>query len=359
MIGLSIAYELAAHDLTVALLDKSKIGKEASWAGAGILPPTNIETATDPIDQLRAISGQLHPEWSRSLLEETEIDNGFWNCGAVYVGRSAGEVSSIAGSRLNWSEEKIPFECLSTEQLAKLVPALENQLQSIESAVFLPGESQISNRDHLRALELACRQRGVDFFEEIEIQECEFHSDRLSVLRTVAGPFAASHFCATSGAWTGQLLKKFDIEISVLPVRGQMLAFKLPEALFSTIINDGSRYLVPRRDGWVLAGSTLEHAGFDKKMTSEGQRSLFHFANGLIEELNEKTLRDRWAGLRPATFDGFPYIGCCPKLTNVVVATGHFRIGLQTSTGTAQIVRELVEGKTPKIDVEPFRVGRG
>jgi len=359
VIGLSIAYQLAKSDLSVALFDRAKLGRESSWAGAGLLPPANNSPTDDSLDQLKALSQRLFPTLSESLLAETGIDNGFWKCGAVYLGRTPGEVSSIEGIKLQWKDESIIFETLDPHQLRERVPALDGTADQIKSAVYLPDEFQICNPHHLKALIAACRTRGVDLFEETDIHDFEIRNEKLTTVRTTAGPFQADHFCAACGSWTGRLVKQLDIEISMIPVRGQMLAFKTERPILSTVVNDCSRYLVPRRDGWVLAGSTLEHAGFDKNMTAEGQKGLYDFANGLIPALNASTLTNRWAGLRPGTFDGFPYLGRCPTIPNLIVAAGHFRCGLQTSTGTAQVICDLVTGTQPEIDLEPFRISRG
>ncbi|HMO15805.1 MAG TPA: FAD-dependent oxidoreductase [Pirellulaceae bacterium] len=358
-IGLSIAYEMARRGATIAVIERSRLGRESSWAGAGVIPPAPTIDNVDPFDQLKALSHALFPDWSEALLNESGIDNGFWKCGAVYVGRSDGEVGAIEGLKYQWADEGIKFDVLDNDQLLQMIPAIAGEIAAVRSAIYLPDEYQICNPYHIKALIGACRLRNVDFFEEADIQE--FHTQNLILkgLETTAGPFYADHFVAASGAWTGSLLKQLDIQISMVPVRGQMLAFKLKEQILFTVINDSSRYLVPRKDGWILAGSTMEHAGFDKSLTPEAQKSLFDFANRLIPQLNATNLLNRWAGLRPGTFDGFPYLGRCPTIENLFVATGHFRWGLTCSTGTANIIADLVEGKPSAIDLTHFRVSRG
>ena len=129
---------------------------------------------------------------------------------------------------------------------------------------------------------------------------------------------------------------------------------------FREILCEGTRYIVPRDDGHVLVGSTLEEAGFDNSTTPQAVSDLMQFAGGLIDALNESTLVDSWAGLRPATFDGMPYLGPVPGCPNVFVATGHFRNGLLLSTGTAGLMASLMRGEqTLPVDPAPFRLDRG
>jgi glycine oxidase len=144
----------------------------------------------------------------------------------------------------------------------------------------------------------------------------------------------------------------------MLPVRGQMLLYKLDAAPFAAVVNEGTRYLVPRTDGHVLFGATIEEVGFDTSTTESGIANLIEHATSLLPQLTEDRLVKTWAGLRPGTFDGFPYIGPLSHSSNLFVATGHFKAGLHLSPGTAEIVADLVEQKTPSIDLRPFAPSR-
>jgi glycine oxidase len=168
----------------------------------------------------------------------------------------------------------------------------------------------------------------------------------------------AGQFCFTAGAWTGQLLQNLGISLGILPIRGQMVLFKCPKPPISKIVNVGSRYLVPRDDGYVLAGSTEEEVGFNKQTTSDSIAELSNFARELVPSLASANIEKTWAGLRPASYDGYPYLGPLPGLSNAFVAAGHFRTGLYLSPATAVVMSQLMNGQTPAIDLTPFRVGR-
>jgi len=144
----------------------------------------------------------------------------------------------------------------------------------------------------------------------------------------------------------------------MLPVRGQMLLYKLDTAPFAAIVNEGTRYLVPRADGHVLFGATIEEVGFDMSTTESGITNLTQHAQTILPELTEDRLVKTWAGLRPGTFDGFPYIGPLSQSSNLFVAAGHFKAGLHLSPGTAEVIADLIEHKTPSIDLRPFAPSR-
>ncbi len=360
VIGLSIARELAGNGQSVVLMDNGPIGRAASWAGAGILPPSSIEHARHPLEILAAESFRLHSLWSTELVEETGIDNGYRRCGALFIARTSGEVAALTGQCTEWEDSGVHIQRLSTEQLGQQMPALERVAGAIQLAVVVPDEVQIRNPDHIRALAASCRQRGVSIIENVEA--LQLNSDagqttRVSVRN--AELFSPGKICIAAGAWTAELLAQLNCPISTLPIRGQMVLYKLPARRFRQIVYEGTRYIVPRDDGHVLAGSTLEQAGFDAAVTTDAIADLKSFASSLFAELDEDHFVDAWAGLRPATWDGFPYMGAVPETANVWAACGHFRSGLLLSTATARAMCQLMLGHSSVFDLSPFRLDRG
>jgi glycine oxidase len=361
VIGLSIAYELAGSGVHVQLIDRGDLGQEASWAGAGILPPVNRATTVHPYDQLRALSFCLHAEWASRLRDETGIDTGYRRCGALYLARTIGEAAALRGLYLTLREEQVAIERVAPADVALLEPALAPAVEArrFQAAYDTPEECQLRNRHHLRALIVACRQLGVDLVPHVAAEDFVLDGERLEGVRTSAGVLRAERYCLASGAWTEALLRRLGVPNGILPIRGQMLLYRCAQQPFTRILNEGNRYLVAREDGYVLAGSTEEEVGFDKRTTPAGLADLRSFAEALVPALAEAKLEKSWAGLRPATFDGLPYLGQIPALSNAFVAAGHFRSGLYLSGGTAVLMSQLMRGEEPDIDLEPFRVGRG
>ncbi len=359
VIGLSLAYEMSGRGAEVTVLDVACEG-QASWAGAGILVPTNEQTAIHPLEKIRGMSSRLHAQWSQQLYAETDLDNGYLECGGVYLARTAGEIASLRGVIEDWIDFEIEHKLLGDEQLLDYLPAMAGLDRNLRptAAVWVAGESQIDNPAHMQALFQACRLRGVELLTNCDQLELSVERERIAAVRVDGSAMDATAFCIAAGAWSEKLLSQINISMSMLPVRGQMVLFKLDERMFEPVIYEGSRYIVPRQDGRVLVGATVEEAGFDVSTCPPDISELVAFAHSLIPELNESTFQKCWAGLRPATFDGFPYMGRVPELSNAFVSTGHFKAGLHLSTGSAVVMADLIEGKRATVDLSPFDPAR-
>lgn len=361
VIGLSLALELARTSLRVMVIDRGELGREASWAGAGILPPANLETAIHPYDRLRGLSFNLHAVWAEQLRDETGIDNGYRRCGSLYLARTAGEAAALRGMWNVFQEERIAIERLDDEAACAREPALTAAVHAkrFRAAYDVPEECQLRNPWHLQALVAACRKHGVELRPNCAANDFIVDGDRLAGVQSAQGKLVADRFCITSGAWTQTLLTRLAVANGILPIRGQMLLYRCARRPFTRVLNEGNRYMVAREDGYVLVGATEEEVGFDKRTTEVALADLQAFATTLVPALADAVLEQSWAGLRPATFDGFPYLGRIPGLSNAFVAAGHFRSGLYLSPGTAVVMSQLIRGEAPEIDLTPFRVGRG
>lgn len=357
VIGLSLAYELAGGGWRVRLFERGQLGREASWAGAGILPPAGRTPSTDPYRELARLSDQLYPVWSAALREQTGIDNGFRRCGAIYLARDEAGSAELRRSANEWRQCGVTAECLELRDVTQREPALTGDM--LRAAYWLPEEAQVRNPRHLKALAAACALRGVEFHTGVSVDDFVVHQGRVCQLITSAGPIAASRVCVTSGPWTRVLLARLGIDVSIRPVRGQMALLSSPRQSIRAVINEGRRYLVPRPDGRVLVGSTEEDAGFEKRTTAESIAGLLEFAVRLAPVLGDHSIEQCWAGLRPGTRDGLPYLGQLPGLENVFIAAGHFRGGLHLSPATAVVMSRLMRGEAPGVELAPFCIDRG
>ncbi len=364
VIGLSIAWEARRRGLRVTLLERNRIGGGASWTAAGILPPANPATSIDPIDQLRGLSHQLHPRWAAELHSATGIETGLRRCGGLYLATSPGEAAALLGLNAYWQAYEIKAERLTDAELLRLEPNLQSIIQShtIRAAVRLEDEYQLRCPDHLKALRTACELSGVDVRESVTVEQFREVTTAAGshVEVTTAGPTFESQFAVvTAGAWSAELAAASEVAFQVIPVRGQMLLYRLPSAPFRHVINEGNRYFVARDDGHVLVGSCEEEVGFCEQTTPAALASFRVWAEGFLPELKHCPPVQSWAGLRPQTIDGFPYIGRVPQTTGLFVATGHYRSGIHLSCGTAVVMADLLTGIPPAMDLDPFRVGRG
>ena len=360
VIGLSLAWELARRGSRVRVIDRGEPGKEASWAGAGILPPASMSAAFHPYDQLRALASELHPRWAAALTNETAIDTGYRRCGSWHLARTAGEAAALSAWAAASREEGVEVQRVPLDELPTLEPGLSlgQGNEPLRAAYLVPDEAQLRNPRHLQALLAACRATGVEVTPGVEATNVIVESGQVTELHTTAGKITADRYCFTAGAWTGELLTQLGLCVRVAPIRGQMVLFRCQRPPIARIINEGSRYLVPRDDGRLLAGSTEEEVGFDKRTTPEALDELRQFACRLVPALKSAEIERTWAGLRPGSLDGLPYMGPLPGLNNAFVAAGHFRSGLYLSPAVAVVISQLLRGERPQIDLGPFGVLR-
>jgi glycine oxidase len=355
VIGLSIAYELAGQGSAVVVLDQGPFAQESSWAGAGILPPGNLEFARTPEARLRALSHSLWPKWTAQLLDETGIDNGFRNCGGIEV-RLHGSAEHLRDELDDWRREGVVVEELDSQQLARHEPQLN---PAITAAYRLPQECQVRNPRHLKALLAACARRGVALMPGNSVVGFERDGERIIAARTARGVVAGGQFVVAGGAWSPQILSSLARKLAVDPVRGQIVQLATVGPPFRHVISCGPRYLVPRTDGRLLIGSTEEWVGFEKRNTAEAVAELIRFGMEVVPCLSSASFERSWSGLRPGSADGLPYLGRVPGFQNLVVAAGHFRSGLQMSPGTAVVARQILFDQETAIPIDALSMSRG
>jgi glycine oxidase len=349
VIGLSIAYALAREQLAVEVVDKGDFGQEASWAGAGIIPPGNSAAARTPFDRLRALSSEAFPDLSQELRERTGIDNGYLRCGGLEL------LAGDATDDDEWRGAGIRCEGLTEPDLLRREP---NLAPGFLRAFHLPDTAQLRNPRHVRALVAGCASWGVRWRPGCPVAELERTGNRVTGVQSAHGRLTADRFVIAAGAWSDALLLPLGWQPGIRPVRGQIALLNSGAPMFRHVLMLGKRYLVPRPDGRILVGATEEDVGFDKRTTAAAIRDLLHFAIGVVPRLADVPLERSWAGLRPGSPDGLPFVGPVPGIDNLFVAAGHFRAGIQLSPGTALVMRDLLLGKNPIIPIESFCLDR-
>lgn len=348
VIGLTAAYYLAHQGASVHIFDKAEPGKEASWAGAGILPPGNTAKAPAGYGSLRAESAELFPKLSAELRERTGIDNGYRRCGGIEFLQSEQEAEE-------WKSEEIPFERLSESGLRALEPAAAMSFGRI--AYHVPGTAQIRNPRHLQALLAACTANGVHLHPGCPVFRFERQNGQIRGVHTALGHRFAGRFLLASGAWTDPLLADLGIQLGIRPVRGQIVLLNTATPI-RKVIEQEKRYLVPRGDGRVLVGSTEEDVGFDSRTTAAAVAELLAFAVERVPALAAAAVERTWAGLRPMSPDRLPCLGAVPGFDNLFIAAGHGRSGLQLSAATGLVMAQVLLDRPPLVPLEAFRVDR-
>ena len=367
IIGLSIARELAGRGLSVRVVARDATRETASWAAAGIFPPAPGYPNASANERLTAYADRLHRTWSEELRAETGIDNELQACGGLHL---AGDERGIAGLRTardGWLAKGASCDWLTAHDVVAREPALQAAVArgTVTCGLLLPEEMRIRPPRHLEALERSCRLRGVEITQAAEVRAIEIENDRikgLHIARREGGATTesvhADRYCLAAGAWSGHLAESLGLQIETRPIRGQIALLRLPEQTLTRVVNVGLEYLVPRSDGRLLVGSTIEDAGFEKITTPQTIQRLLGFAHALLGPLPDALLEESWAGLRPGSVDGLPSIGAAPACRNAFVAAGHFRAGLHQSTGTAVMLADLMTGRVPALDPAAFAPGR-
>ncbi|MFO0913133.1 MAG: FAD-dependent oxidoreductase [Pirellulales bacterium] len=362
VIGLSLAYELARRGHSVKILDADQPGRGASSAAAGILPPPCSGLTDDAQEQLRAVAHQLHFEWHARLLAETGIDTQLRKCGGLYLAQRAAEAASLRVRVAEAASEGVRAELLDADEVVRCEPSLVAVRERILVGMLLPDEARIRGPLHLAALQAACDQSGVEIMPHQRCVGWTTQADRVVSVRVEAGDgdreIAADVFVVCSGARSPSVLAQLGLQVPIEPRRGQLVVWHVPSLRLNHIVNEGLRYLVPREDGRILAGATVEDVGWECCVTDEGMAQMVDFAVSWLPQLRDVAPETAWAGLRPWTPDGMPYMGPLPGWSNAWVCAGHFRSGLHLSPAVAVAMADSLDGHGGAWDLSPFRVSR-
>lgn len=367
VVGLSIARELAGRGLSVRVLARDATRDTASWAAAGIFPPAPDFAAASANERLTAYSDRLHRTWAEELRSETGIDNELQPCGGLHLARDEQGSARLREAAVAWRAKGTRCEQLTPLDVAAQEPALRAAVEQgrIESGLLLPEEMRIRPPRHLEALARSCHVRGVEITPVVDVRSIDVANGRIEGIRiahseggAATDTVRADRYCLAAGAWSGHLAESLGLQIETRPIRGQIALLRLPEQVLTRVVNVGLEYLVPRSDGRLLVGSTIEDAGFEKITTPQTIQRLLAFAHALLGPLPHAAIEQSWAGLRPGSVDGLPFLGATPACSNAFIAAGHFRAGLHQSTGTAVMLADLITGRTPALDPTPFAPGR-
>lgn len=349
LIGMLTARELAAAGLRVRVLERGALGQEASWAGGGILSPLYPWRYDDAVTRLAAWSQPRYQALAAELARESGVDPEWTPSGMLLLD------PDDADSARPWAErfgaELAPVDAAQAQ-------ALEPALGMPSAGVWMPAVAQVRNPRLVRALRGSLSRRGIAFEENTPVDEVLVQSGRVQGVRSGGRRIPAEVVVVAGGAWSAGLLQATGSKVEVEPVRGQMLVFRAEPGLVRHIVLWQGRYLIPRRDGHVLIGSTLEHVGFDKSTTAEAEQSLLETAWTMVPQLRRFAMERHWSGLRPGAPGGVPYIGKVQEINGLYANAGHFRNGVVLGPASARLLADLVAGRAPIVDPAPYKVSR-
>ena len=357
MIGLSVARALARKQVgSVVLIERGELGREASFAAAGMLAPQAEANVADAFFQLCCRSRDLYPTFAAQLFEETGIDVELDQTGTLYCAFTEHDHAELE-QRFEWQcRLGLPVEQLTPREARELEPNLSEQ---VLGGLRFPLDTQVENRQLLRALINANEKLGVTSHANTTVESLRFERNKVAGVITSKGFLNTRNVVIAGGAWSSFIKTENRApQIRIEPVRGQMMCFDAHTTLARHVIYSPRGYLVPRRDGRLLAGSTTEEAGFVKEVTRGGLESIRRHALEIVPGIAELKLADAWAGLRPRAPDELPVLGKTGETDGLFFATGHYRNGILLAPHTGELIAALIADNVVATELQTFAPDR-
>ncbi|GLK90721.1 NAD(P)/FAD-dependent oxidoreductase [Pseudomonas turukhanskensis] len=346
-LGLLSAYKLALQGEAVVLLDRAQVGSESSWAGGGIVSPLYPWRYSPAVTALAHWSQDFYPGLGEQLLAQTGVDPEVFVTGLYWLDLDD-EAEALAWA----SNLGRPLASVPVSKVYDAVPVLG---PGYERAVYMSGVANVRNPRLVKALRAALlNMPNVTVHEQAAVGGFIREGARVVGVQTALGDIRGERVVLTAGAWSGELLATLGLDLPVEPVKGQMILFKCAADFLPSMVLAKGRYAIPRKDGHILVGSTLEHCGFDKTPTEQALASLKASAIELLPELADAQVVGHWAGLRPGSPEGIPFIGPVPGFDGLWLNCGHYRNGLVLAPASCQLLTDLMLGNAPIIDPAPY-----
>ena len=342
--GLSVALTLLQRGHRVTVLERGHAGGESSWAGGGILSPLLPWGYTEPVTALALRSMTGYAAWVATVERLAGLEAEFWRCGMLALDLTAPEQAQA------WCAAR----GIAATQAAQAPQLGAQSPHPPVNTLWLPDVAQVRNPRLVAALRAAVLQLGGTLREHCPTVGVRTSGGRVTSIQTPGGELPADSVVLTTGAWAGLALAELKPALPIRPIRGQMLLFQLPPGTLDTIVYRHGLYLIPRRDGHILVGSTLEDVGFDKSTDMPTRQRLHAQAAELLPLLRSVQPIQHWSGLRPGSPDNIPIIDRHPDFDNVFVNTGHYRYGVTMAPASAELLVDLMKGNTPALDPAPY-----
>jgi glycine oxidase len=375
VIGLTSAQALLHAGYHVTLVERGTVGREASWAGGGILSPLCPWDYQEAVTRLAQRGMNMFSEAAAELHDSTGIDPEYQLSGMLILPPYQTQLATQWCAQHQVALQHVdPLPNPSPGGRRALLPSDKTTSHSTRSSqddaqvagypsgggiegggLLLPEVAQVRNPRLLHALRKRVEMLGGMILEQHEVQKFEIEGDRVVALQTTQGKFGADAYIVAAGAWSKMLLGEHALNMDIRPIRGQILLFKFDTPPFQQILLKGNLYFIPRRDGHVLVGSTLEDVGFDKSTTVEARDSLLQRVREIFPGWRDRMPVQHWAGFRPGSPDNIPTIGRHPRLTNLYANSGHFRYGVTMSLSSAELLLNEIEGKPQPFPVAEYR----
>ncbi|MCU7865598.1 MAG: glycine oxidase ThiO [Candidatus Thiodiazotropha sp. (ex Lucinoma borealis)] len=345
LIGMLTAKELQSAGMSVTLIEQSNTGRESSWAGGGIVSPLYPWRYDASITALTKWSQEYYPRLTDILIKEGSIDPEYTRNGLLIL-EPTDTVAAI-----HWSKQfKQPLQVIGRQSALECEPTMQTDATE---AVWMVDVAQIRNPRLTKSLYQSISQ-SISIHQQTKATELLIKNGRIRGIKTENGSFHADNVVICAGAWAGELLQGLASPPSIEPVLGQMIIFRHQPGSISRIVLHNDRYIIPRKDGRVLVGSTLEYRGFNKTTTEQAKQELKQFALTLFPTLKKADIEHHWAGLRPGSPNGIPYIGPIPEVAGLFINAGHFRNGVVLGPASSRLMADIMLERPPILTPSPY-----
>jgi glycine oxidase len=358
IIGLSCALEAARRGYRVTVIEPAAPGGQASGAAAGMLAPYSENTEQpDPFFRLCKESLERYPAWLGLIEEISGVPVEWIGSGSLNIAFHEADIAPLR-TRLAWQNGLgAGAELVEGAALRKLEPLLS---PDTAAAIYYPDESHVYAPQLVAALETACRKIGVHIADYAEgVRDVTLHGNSgVTVETDKKGAFSGDKLIVCAGAWTGSYERWFGFPVPIHPIRGQICAYEVPVGTVRHMVFSPQAYWAAKGNGTLVCGASEDVAGFDTTVTERGIERLHRYGPRVFPFLAGKSPVHRWAGLRPATRDGWPLLGHAAGLPQAVIAAGHYRNGILLSPVTAAAACDLLEGGAGPVPLAAFAPDR-
>ena len=345
VIGLSLARALRKKSGgKITLIERGTIGGAASFAAAGMLAPQAEAEKADHFFNFCRGSRDIYSEFASELFDETGVDIELEKSGTLYLAFNERDAEQIK-HRFEWQTEAgLEVEFLTAQETRKAEPFVSPDARE---GLFFPNDWQVENRKLISALRKFAEINDIEIVENAAVKSILIEKGKTFGAETFKERFYCENVVLATGAWTSVIETNENVSLpEVKPIRGQMLAFQTAKRLYRRVIYSPRGYLVPRLDGRILVGATVEDAGFQNKVTENGVNFLLQTASEIAPNLANLQPNDKWSGLRPMSPDGLPILGSVSEAENLIIATAHYRNGILLAPLTAEILANKIIDKT-------------
>lgn len=355
--GCSIAYQLVKMGKKVLILEKERLACQASSAAAGMLAAQAELEQNGPLFQLALKSQAMFSSLSRELFECTGIDIEFVQKGMLKIAETeemAIDLKTQVDFQRNWDPA---IQWLKSTEIREMEPALS---PSVAGGMYLPNDGHVQPAKLTQAFAKGAIHFGAEIRENTDVLSFIYDHGNVIGVKTSCGEVYCDQVVIATGAWAANLMKTTGVDIPVYPVKGECFSVKTDKPiLHTTLFSDKRCYFVPKRNGEIYIGATMVEHTFDQTVTPGGIAGLIERAVHLVPQIKDLALERLWAGIRPQTGDGNPYIGEHPEWKGMFVAAGHYRNGILLSPVTGKLVADLLDGRSSDDTLlSAFRIDR-